>query len=418
MHRMYAIREIRLTISEAISAASIQRAIDSLDGIGGRLVLPRLELELDRGLELRSGVELVGQGEGTILRQAPGRIYPLMGYHNYGMWDVPLQHTAGLEPGMTVAVRDNLRGGFYETFARITWIDDNWVGLDRGLEADLVAEQDPVLVTSYPLIFGRGVSDVAVRNLTLDGARGQQPAGIGACRGAALYLYQSHRCRISEVVEQDFSGEGLGFQMCSHVEVSDCSFSGNQGNGYHPGAGSTSARFERCVAMHNDRAGFFFCVRANHISVADCDFTGNRASGISVGTRDCHNLIERCQVRDNDGPGILFRQAPRPVEVHSCHIAQCEITGNARTDGRAQIEILGDAHDLALTGSVIRGPADCETAGVYLAPSVQQVWLEGNRIKGCFLEIMGDRSSLARAPISVSCGADSAEAQHFRHLGA
>ena len=44
--------------------------------------------------------------------------------------------------------------------------------------------QEPVLVTSYPLIYGLGVESVAVRDLCLDGHRDEQPAGIGACRGA------------------------------------------------------------------------------------------------------------------------------------------------------------------------------------------------------------------------------------------
>ena len=85
-------------------------------------------LSLGRGLELHSGVELVGQGEGTILRKGPGRVYPLSGYHNYGMCDVPLVSAAGLAVGMTVSVLDDERLGFYETFARISWIDGHWVG--------------------------------------------------------------------------------------------------------------------------------------------------------------------------------------------------------------------------------------------------------------------------------------------------
>ena len=108
--------ELALSGADAASAAGIQKAIDSLGKGGGRVVLPQGELDIDRGLELRSGVELTGQGRGTVLRKTQGRIYPLAGYHNYGMRDVPLQHTEGLEPGMTVAVRDSAHGGFNETF--------------------------------------------------------------------------------------------------------------------------------------------------------------------------------------------------------------------------------------------------------------------------------------------------------------
>ncbi|MDF1513489.1 MAG: hypothetical protein P1S60_06735, partial [Anaerolineae bacterium] len=110
--------DLRLMPSQVQSAAMIQDAIDSLGDAGGRVILPEMDLMVDRGIELRSNVELVGQGDKTVLRKAPGRIYPLSGYHNYGMMDVPLMHTSGLEKGMTVAIRDDRHGGFFETFAR------------------------------------------------------------------------------------------------------------------------------------------------------------------------------------------------------------------------------------------------------------------------------------------------------------
>jgi len=410
-------KAVRLTSESANSAAAIQRQIDALASTGGRVILPAMDLVLDRGLQLRSGVELVGQGEETILRVAPGRVYPLAGYHNYGMYDVPLEYSDGLEPGMTVAVRDSAHGGFFETFARITWVDGNWVGLDCGLHSDYAANQQPVLITAYPLIYGLAVEHVAVRDLCLDGARAAQPAGIGACRGAAVYFLRSHHFQVSDVVETGFAGEGLGFQMCSHVRILRCRFRDNAGNGYHPGAGSTGVLFEECVAEDNGRAGFYFCVRANHITVRRCTFSGNVHCGISVGTRDCHNRIENCQIADNRGPGILIRPTARPVEVHSCHVSACQIERNAVDSGRAQVDVLGQAHDLAFTDNEIVGLGpDAERAGIYIGPSAQRIGLRGNRIHGCFPELIADPASLAEEEGAFECGVDAAQEVHFRHL--
>jgi len=75
-----------LTPSEAASA----EAIDALDG-GGRMVLPEMDLMLDRGIELRSNVELAGQGDGTVMRKGPGRVFPLSGYHNYGGLSIDIE---------------------------------------------------------------------------------------------------------------------------------------------------------------------------------------------------------------------------------------------------------------------------------------------------------------------------------------
>jgi hypothetical protein len=410
-------QEIRLTASEVTSASDIQAAIDALDEAGGRIVLPAVEVELDRGIELRSNVELVGQGRDTLLVKAPGRIYPLSGYHNYGMLDVPLMFTDGLMPGMTVAIRDDRHGGFFETFARITWVDGTWVGLDRGVHSDYHADQHPVLVTAFPLVFGLGVENVSLRGLTLDGRRNEQPAGIGACRGAAVYFIKSHNVTISDIVESDFAGEGLGYQMCSHVHIRDCRVAGNAGNGFHPGAGSTGSSYENCVADGNDAAGFFFCVRANHISVRNSTFVNNAGPGISVGTRDSHNLIEGCRMQHNAGPGLLFRETRRPVEMHTCRVRHCVIEDNALAHGSGQVAILGDAHDLSLTRNVVVGSADRESVGIFVAPTATRIWLEDNQVRDSFPEIAADEGSLASADPVTECGAEAVELGHLRHLG-
>ena len=197
--------ERQLTPSEAASAAAIQAAIDGLADTGGRLILPEMDLTLDRGLALRSGVELVGQGERTVLRKGPGAVYPLSGYHNYGMCDVPLHSAAGLEVGMTVSVHDNkTHGGFYETFGTITGIDGNWVGLDHGIEADYHASDEPCLTTVYPLVFAHEIEDAAVRDLQLEGVARQRREGHGR---------MPWRCRVFRQVPQH------GSQRCRGVRL-------------------------------------------------------------------------------------------------------------------------------------------------------------------------------------------------------
>jgi hypothetical protein len=416
--------EIQMSHDQVTSAAAIQQAIDSLGPEGGRVVLPEMELTLDRGLELRANVELVGQGQKTLLRKARGRVYPLSGYHNYGMCDVPLEHAEGLAPGMTVAIRDQRHGGFFETLARITWIDGNWVGLDHGLHSDYSADQEPVLVTAFPLVYGLGVEHVVLRDLSLDGNHDEQPAdpgsgkptGIGACRGAAVYFIGSRDVEVSDVAERGFAGEGLGFQICRDVHILRCRCAQNTGNGFHPGAGSTGALFEGCVAEGNGAAGFFFCVRANHITVRDCTFNGNVACGVSVGTRDCHNRIENCRIADNDGPGLLLRDTRRPVEVHSVRVSGCRIEGNARARGHGQIDVLGDAHDLAFVDNAIVGTPAKERAGVYLAPSAERIWMAGNHFERCSPVVIGDASSLAAEAAAFECGAEAVQEVHYRHL--
>ena len=408
------IKERRLDRAEAASAEAIQAAVDALGG-NGRLILPEMDLTVDRGIELRSGVELVGQGERTILRKGSGRVYPLTGYHNYGMQDVPLQSTAGLAPGMTVCVLDDQRRGFYETFSRITWIDGKWVGLDTGLSADYLSDQYPRLTTAYPMIFGRGIKAAAVRDVVLDGRRDDQDIPMGGCRGGAIYFARSSGVEVTGVRERDYHGEGMSFQMCRDVAVVESAFSGNSGNGIHPGAGSTNCLVEHCQGLGNESSGFFFCVRANHITVRDCAFENN-GDGISMGTRDCHNLVEGCRIAGNRGPGILTRPGASPVEVHSCRIRRCSLEENAVAEGEGQVVIADDAHDLAFEENEIKGDSDVSKPGIVLKSGVRRVTLRDNRIAGCDPDVHADESSLSTIAREFSCGYGIDDPSRFRHL--
>lgn len=409
--------ERKLSLEEAGSAASIQVIIDEVaEAGGGKVVLPEMELELDRGLILRSGIELCGQGEGTVLVKGAGEIYPLSGYHNYGMCDVPLQSAAGLEVGMTVSVHDGRsHGGFMETFATISWIDGDWVGLDHGIEMDYSADEEPCLTTVYPLVFGHYIQDAAVRDMRLEGNRAGNAKGMGGCRGGAVYFGNSRGIEITGIRERDFWGEGLSFQMCRDVKILACVFDENTGNGLHPGAGSTNVLFEGCKGEGNGRSGFFFCVRANHITVRDCEFRDN-ALGVSIGTRDCYNLIEDCRMEGNRGVGVLVRQTPAPTEVHSCRVQRCAIVGNAADEGRGQVEVTGDAHDLVFVENEIGGGEN--NPGVFVEETARDIYLADNEFTACSAEVAAGAVSLAGAAPEIECGYGEWTESIYRHLSA
>jgi len=403
--------ELRLSAAEARSAADIQTALNLLSQRGGgRLTLPAMDLTLDRGLELGSGVELVGQGEQTILRKGPGRAYPLTGYCNYGMCDVPLADATGLAVGMTVSVLDNARGGFASTFARITWIDAGWVGLDRGLESDYHADQSPRLTTAYPLIFAHRARGIAIRKLRLVGNRAASQTPMDSCRGSAIYFGQCVDCEVSNVLESDYDGDGIGFQMCRNVRLFNTRCDGNAGNGFHPGAGSTQVLFDQCAADSNVHSGFFFCVRANHVTVRDCCFSHNDI-GVSVGARDCHNELLLCTLRHNRGPGLYVRPDRNPVEVYALLVDGCTFDTNGADRRAPAIDLNGDAHDLIVTRCTLRGQL-----GIQSSNGVHGLWLEANDESGCDVPRQLAQASLASVRPEFAAGFSTAIESDWRHL--
>jgi len=406
-----------LSPSEASGAAAIQAAIDDMAATGGVLVLPEMDLTVDRGIELRSGVEIRGRGDKTVLRKGPGRVYPLTGYHNYGMCDAPVKSPAGLEVGMTVSIHDNLRRGFYETFARIAWLDGEWVGLDHGIEADYSADEEPRLTTAYPLIFGHGIEHAAVRDLCLDGRRDDQECAMGGCRGGAVYFAKSRDVAVANVALRDYHGEGIGFQMCRDVRIRSCRVAGCSGNGIHPGAGSTNCLIEDCASEDNEKSGFYFCVRANHITVSRCVFEAN-GNGVSMGTRDCRNVVDACRIAGNRGPGILVRKAPSPCDAHSCLIRNCAIEGNCAEEGEGQIEIAEGAHDLIFRLNRIASSPERKGPGLAIAPGARRVHLDENSFSNCAPSAQADEASLTGTPPDIECGYGTAPETAYRHLAA
>ncbi len=391
---------------EKINAAYMQKIIDTLaKSGGGTLQLPAGDFMLDRGLRLYDSITIAGSAEGTILRKTPGKIYPLAGYHNYGMHDIPLLSTDGLETGMTVYITDDRTGGFHETIATITWVNDGWIGIDQGIRNDLSADANPCAITQYPLIWADGASNIKIKNLTIEGEKQSDPFELGSCRGGAIYFINCANAEVNKVTVNNFAGEGISFQMCRSVRILNSNFTNNRGNGLHPGAGSTDVLFDNCIADNNERYGFFFCVRANHVTVRNCKFRHNHV-GMSLGARDCYNLIENCVIENNHEGGISTRPDPCPIEVHSCVIRNSRVADNGCNP---QIELLGPIHDIAIENCEITG----SNLAVYINAEAQHIYLKDNKYKG---EIIADTKSLINEMPEIKFGCESVEINDFRHL--
>jgi len=404
--------EYILLEEECQSAEQIQNVINmASEQGGGQIVLPELNLTIDRGLRLYSNITLKGQGDKTILRKAASKTYPLSGYHNYGMMDVPLKFTDGLKPGMTVSIHDDRTGGFAETFAAITWVEDGWVGIDAPLESDYHQDYQPELNTVFPMIYVHNSENVTIKDLLLDGNLGENLVQLGGCRGGCIYFAKSSNITVDNVKQHHFNAEGISFQMCSNVYVRNSEFTSNSSNGMHPGAGSTNVIFENCKGENNNACGFFFCVRANHIDVINCRFSNNNI-GISIGERDCFNIIENCKFVDNHNSGIIIRDCNTPIEVHSCLIRNCTFENNGIVDNAPEIQIGKNAHDMIFENNQINLTGSTRPA-VAFHPTAENIYLDNTD----GLIINSDEKNLIIEKPNFECGYNAKlEPKWFRHL--
>ena len=359
-------------------------------------------------MRLRSGVTLAGQGRRTVLRHAPGGSTP-SGYHNYGMHDAPLEFTDGLALDDGHPARPHPRRLLRDV--RVHHLGGAGLGAGSRPALGLPPGRAAPFATSFPLIYAENARDVAVRSLTLDGNRAAQPVGIGACRGAALYLIGSDGFTIEDVHEEGFAGEGLGFQMCAHGEIRDCRFTGNAGNGYHPGAGSTGVLFERCASEGTNWQALFLRARQPHHRARLHVRREPRGGRVRRHAR-LLQLIEDCDMRRTRAPASSSAERPpgggalATSAAAACGQRQ-DIGGPGRRPRRRpRRDPRGLRHRRARRTE--RPASTCALRPAHLA--------RGNRVSGCFPDVVANDGQPPDRP-AFDCGRDAATDAAFRHLG-
>jgi hypothetical protein len=105
------------------------------------------------------------------------------------------------------------------------------------------------------------------------------------------------------------------------------------------------------------------------------------------------------------------------VEVHSCAVRGCRIEGNATADGKGQIEVVSDAHDLVFEDNELAGgDGGAGKPAFHIAETARHVFVSGNHITGCATEVEAGPDSLVATAPDIECGYGTAAETAFRHL--
>ncbi|HUT75083.1 MAG TPA: right-handed parallel beta-helix repeat-containing protein, partial [Armatimonadota bacterium] len=366
-------------------------------------------------------VRLVGAGAETVLRKAPERYSRLAAYVGYGHYDVSVADPDRFAVGMGVTIRDDNAVGFYETIATLTWRDGDRFGIGHMLNHDYAPRHGGELYTSFPPVSARFIANVEVRDLVIDGNRGENPHTLNGCRGAGMYLLAVSQAVVANVAVRDLNGDAIGFQQCRDLRLEDCVLENNAGHGLHPGSGSLQGAMRRCRCVGNGGDGIFFCLRATYCICESCKFVGNRGHGVSIGERDTHNAIVGCGIEGNGDAGVHFRDTDEVMAPHATLVAGNDLADNCREQGEAEISVQGAVGDVHVLENVIRRQAGARpVAGVRVASAVvgAQVW--GNRCQGDFTAPTqvepGAKVGFTRPERELPVGPDAAPADADRHL--
>jgi len=355
----------------------LQKAVDDLARRGGGTVeLPAGTFRLHDSLHLRSGVRVRGQGAATVLKKVPCVSSPISDYLGYGHFEVTVEKPRLFRPGMGVTVRDDARGGFDMTVATVVARRGNRVIIDKMMNYDYHPDKRGRLVSVFPLVAAEYAQDVAVSDLTLDG--NDDPEVMGGCRGAGVFLLQTHTATVERLEIKDYNGDGVSFQQCTDIVVRDCHIHDLTENGLHPGSGSVRYLLVRNDVHDCSGMGIFYCLRTTHSLCAQNRLVANKRAGISIGERDTDHIVRENEIRAHAWEGIVFRA----VHAHGGDRVVVQdnlLDGNCRERGEGEVVVASRIEKVELCGNRF---ANVRRTAVFVEKGARDICLVDNRVDG------------------------------------
>jgi len=337
---------------------ALQAAVDYVAGLGGGTVRIGPGRYLMRNaLALRDNVRLVGVPGKTVLLACDGFQTPLAADGDCNERQITLADPSGFQVGDGVSIQDKTAAsGFEVTTATLTArIDANTFRISMPLYLDYMASNGASARLVFPVVAGWNVKNASIEGLTIDGNRGKSES-LDGCRGGGIYLFESETVTIRNCVVRDYHGDGISFQVSSHVTVEDCLCENNSGLGLHPGSGSQSPIVRRNRSIGNGNDGLFVCWRVKHGLFENNEIRGNKRFGISIGHKDSDNVFRGNACIGNGAAGICFRNEEEAMGAHRNVFEDNRVLDNcasAEGEAKASIVIRGHHHDLVFRGNVI-----------------------------------------------------------------
>jgi parallel beta-helix repeat protein len=363
---------------------ALQSAVDYVAGLGGGTVeIGAGEYAMRDSLHLRSHVTVKGAPGKTILHKAKSYAAPLKLDGDYGEEQFTVADATGFEVGDGVAIWDKGANGFHTTVARITGRTGNTFAISLPLNADCMVDNGAQAATVFPVVSGYHLEDARVEDLTIDGNKNEN-IYLNGCRGGGIFLYRCPGTVITRCTVRNYNGDGISFQQCNDVTVTDCMSEANSGLGLHPGSGSQRPTVRGCLARNNKEDGLYLCWRVKYGVFEDNILENNGRFGISIGHKDTDNLLRKNQVRGNQQAGIYFRNESEGMAGHRNRIEENTIENNGATKPAPAIEVRGETHDLVFKNNIIRDTRPSaeqkQLVGIQLEEKVGNVTLDGNQI--------------------------------------
>ena len=341
---------------------AVQSAIDYLSYVGGGTVtVAEGTYLINTSVRLRPNVDLAGAPGKTVFYKCANVVSALAADGDANERRLTLVNPDGFEPGHTVIVRfAGQSQGFLETTALITAKEGDVVTIDCGLINDYCIKNNAVAERNFPVVAAYNSYNNRVSGITVDGNKANNSL-IGGCRSAGIYFFESKDMVVENCTVKNYNGDGISYQVCNNVNVTDSAFYDNAGLGLHPGSGTTVTRVANCKVYGNGQDGVFVCWRVTGGVIEDCDVYNNARNGLSIGHKDTRNVVRNNRFYDNGHSGMLFREEIEPMGANFNTVENNIIADNGSEDyakhsggiGYVGIRVYGCTHGVEFIGNSV-----------------------------------------------------------------
>lgn len=203
---------------------AIDAAIAYVNSRGGGVVdLTEGEFLITDVIHLRDNVTLRGQGARTILKKCDAVRSALAIDTDALERTVTLANAAGFEVGMGVTIGDD-RHAFHgnEIVLTIAWKSGHTLGFAQPMKGLAMAARAGYAQTTFPVLYGAGIENVAVENLILEGNKANNFYVVNAWKDGAIYLDDVRGATVHNCVARNFNGFCVMVLGGADIQIADC----------------------------------------------------------------------------------------------------------------------------------------------------------------------------------------------------
>ena len=258
----------------------IQEAVDALGPQGGTVFIPAGVYEICRSVTLRSGVQLKGEGEHSVIARRDPVFQTVIAQPALtGQTQVSVQDASRFKAGSEVTVFSDSSYGWWCTHTVVTRIEGNTLHLDRELTHDYLPEAGGAVANTFPALYATEQARIRIEDLVIDGRLEESEGLNNDFTVSAIHFREVSDSYVIRVHVLRYPGDGVSAQMGDNVTVVECLSERNLGHGFHPGTGVTSGSWTNNVGRFNGWDGLYFCHRVRHTTVSGNRFHDNGWNG-------------------------------------------------------------------------------------------------------------------------------------------